>query len=361
MKVEMDIPGLKALLEERLRKGNPFVTYCKPSSDSLVTWICDFAEFRKKSDLSGSGFIFVPFDPGVKPVLFPSRASQVLLTPMDSFDWKPSSVVAGSNERSSDKSGRDAHMDLVMKAVEEIRCGSAKKIVVSRKEEIPYTGPDPVSVFLRLASLYPKAYNYIWFHPQVGLWTGASPETLVEIEDRAFVTMSLAGTRRMDENKNAAWGDKELHEQQMVTDLIRKELGSMLEHVGEPFTEQAGHLLHLRTDIRGKLQGESQISDLIGRLHPTAAICGLPREKALEFIRSNEGYSREYYTGFLGEVNYPAEESAHLFVNLRCMQLFPNENKVRIYVGGGITASSEAEKEWEETCAKSETMKRVFS
>ncbi len=100
---------------------------------------------------------------------------------------------------------------------------------------------------------------------------------------------------------------------------------------------------------------------MIRRLHPTAAICGLPRQKAFEFIRMYEGYSRQYYTGFLGEVNYPEPGSTSLMVNLRCMQLFPKEKKAWVYVGGGITSSSLPEKEWEETQAKSETMKRVFS
>ena len=186
-------------------------------------------------------------------------------------------------------------------------------------------------------------------------------ETLVEIEERAFLTMSLAGTQRYHENEKVAWGQKELEEQRLVTDQIRKELGSMLDHVGEPFTQQAGHLLHLRTNIRGRLQEDNLLSDLISRLHPTAAICGLPREQALEFIQRNEGYSREYYSGFLGEVHYPVSGSAHLFVNLRCMQLFPDAKQAWVYVGGGITASSQPEKEWEETRAKSETMKRVFS
>lgn len=357
----MKIDELQILMEDRFRYENAFVSYHKPDSKELVTWVCDSAEFRTGLDLSVPGFVFSPFDSGMESVLFPPRASNVIRTPMESMKPIPSLHDKKSDETPLLDPERDRHMELVRKAVGEIRCGKAQKIVVSRKEEIRDTLLNPISVFMRLVSLYPQAYTYIWFHPKVGLWTGASPETLIQAEQRAFVTMSLAGTRRFDENEKAVWGEKELEEQRMVTDLIRKELGPMLESVGEPFSQRAGHLLHLRTDLRGRLPGDNGLSDLIRRLHPTAAVCGLPRKQALEFIRLNEGYSREFYTGFLGEVHYPARGSAHLFVNLRCMRLFPKEKKAWVYVGGGITASSEPERELEETRAKSETMKRVFS
>ena len=357
----MNILELTTLMEESLRDEHPFVTYRKPGTDSLVTWICDSEEFMTRSDLSEPGFVFSPFDPGLDSVFFPLKTSKVIRTPVDFSKWKSSVNMKDPNDRSLEKKDGDSHVDLVKKAVEEIRSGKAEKIVVSRKEEIRDIPMNPVEVFMRLATLYPQAYSYIWYHPEVGLWAGSTPETLVEVEDRAFVTMSLAGTQRYLGNENVTWGVKELEEQRMVTDLIRKELGSLLEHIGEPHTQRAGHLLHLRTDLRGSLKEDHEFSDLIRRLHPTAAICGLPRKVALEFIRLNEGYSREYYTGFLGEVNFPASGSAHLFVNLRCMQFFPHQNKAWIYVGGGITASSEPDKELEETRAKSETMKRVFS
>jgi isochorismate synthase len=360
MKKEMNTSDLRTLLEDRLRHENAFVTYRKPDSSTLVTWICDAPEVKSRFDVSEPGFVFSPFEPDRDAVLFPSPVSTVIRTPTQPSSWSPPAVVKELDAIDLEEA-RIRHIELVRRTVEEIRSGKAEKIVVSRKEEIRNVQLDPITVFMRLVSLYPQAYSYIWFHPEVGLWIGASPETLVEVEQRKFVTMSLAGTQRFHENEKVAWGAKELEEQRMVTDQIRKELGSMLDHVGVPFTQQAGHLLHLRTNIRGHLQEDNLLSDLISRLHPTAAICGLPREKALEFIQRNEGYSREYYSGFLGEVHYPVSGSAHLFVNLRCMRLFPDAKQAWVYVGGGITASSQPEKEWEETRAKSETMKRVFS
>lgn len=357
----MDILELKTLLEDRLRIEKAFVTYCEPDSNTLVTWICDSADFKPLLDVSEPGFIFSPFDANLDSVFFSRSTSKMIRTPMESLDWSMSAMGENSYETTLTEADRSDHIDRVNKAVDKIRLGKAEKIVVSRKEEIRDIHLDSVGVFLRLVSLYPLAYSYIWFHPDVGLWAGSTPEILVEVEEKRFVTMSLAGTQRHVENKEVKWGEKERDEQQMVTDLIQKELGSMVDYTGEPHTQRAGHLLHLRTDISGTLQDDKRISDLIKRLHPTAAICGLPRKQALEFIHLNEGYSREYYTGFLGEIHHPDSGSAHLVVNLRCMQLFPHEKKAWIYIGGGITSSSNPEEEWEETRAKSETMKRVFS
>ena len=112
-------------------------------------------------------------------------------------------------------------------------------------------------------------------------------------------------------------------------------------------------------------------------MHPTPAVCGLPKEAAKAFILENENYNREFYTGFLGELNFEAQlkprsgkrnienrayaitkTSTQLYVNLRCMQL--DGNNASIYVGGGITESSDAESEWHETVSKSLVIKSIL-
>jgi len=351
---------LRNLIKDRLRERKPFAFYRKPDSSEIVVWLCDSAQVGKSSGLSEPGFVFAPFSSQQDSILFSSASSEVIKIPFEPLDWESSGSLSNQLNEGSPKD-KSSHLELVQKALDAIVVGEAKKIVVSRREEVRGISLDPFTVFIRLASLYPRAFTYIWYHPLHEIWTGATPETLVRVEDKSFVTMSLAGTQRWVENQETRWGEKELEEQQMVTDLIREELGSMLEGVEGPYTQRAGHLLHLRSDLHGNLYGNETVSDLVKRLHPTAAVCGLPRDRALDFIELNEGYSRDFYTGFLGEMDFPSSGSAHLFVNLRCMQLFPEEKKALIYVGGGITSSSAPEKEWEETRAKSETMKRVFS
>src|SRR5690606_2571312 len=99
------------------------------------------------------------------------------------------------------------------------------------------------------------------------------------------------------------------------------------------------------------------------------AVCGLPKEKAMHFIKENENYDREFYTGFLGELNYNdeafdnqvfiKESYADLYVNLRCMKL--NKDFATLFVGGGITKDSYPDKEWMETVHKTTTMLEILS
>ena len=103
----------------------------------------------------------------------------------------------------------------------------------------------------------------------------------------------------------------------------------------------------------------ASIKDFVSSLHPTPAVCGLPMKAAKDFIIKNEGYNREFYTGFLGALNFENEKT-ELFVNLRCMQYVENK-KLALYVGGGITKDSNATLEWDETENKTKTMLDVLT
>jgi isochorismate synthase len=209
------------------------------------------------------------------------------------------------------------------------------------------------------------------------LWLGASPETLITIENKRFKTMSLAGTQKVDYTLNN-WTIKEKNEQQIVTDFLVEKLKPITKslQVSEAETVQAGNLIHLKSTISGVLL-EDSLKLVIDTLHPTPAVCGYPREAAKEFILKEEHYNREFYTGFMGELNFKkvvkrnkkrqnVENNAYnsidtisnLFVNLRCMQI--KDFKALIYVGGGITQDSIPQNEWEETVSKSLTMKKVL-
>ena len=106
----------------------------------------------------------------------------------------------------------------------------------------------------------------------------------------------------------------------------------------------------------GQLKEVNLLENLIKYLHPTPAVCGLPKETAKDFILQNENYTRSYYSGYLGELN--VNENTQLFVNLRCMEV--KDAKIALYVGGGITKASIPEKEFEETVAKAMVMKKVL-
>jgi isochorismate synthase len=97
-------------------------------------------------------------------------------------------------------------------------------------------------------------------------------------------------------------------------------------------------------------------------LHPTPAVGGFPKLNAINFINENEGYNREYYSGYLGEINYNDNFATDLYVNLRCMQIQKNNDnfQAHLYTGCGITKDSIPEKEWFETVNKAMTLKNVL-
>lgn len=372
----IEIRAFTKHIRQRIQENEPFVVYRHPGGEVLKAWFPKFAEIKRQAEVMGSGFVFSPFDPGSTSVLFPLRVSEIVEIHLtdgakilgsesvrDKSGSKESKKSTGVIQNSVDGgiSAREKHLKLVQNAIDQIAAGKASKIVVSRREEIGGLEIDPIDVFYDLVDSYPQAFAYLWYHPEVGMWCGASPEKLLSIENRTFQTMSLAGTQVYKGDDEVVWGAKEVQEQQMVTDMIEKEMKGLLSRVGSSYTQRAGNLLHLRTDLEGEIPVGVDPSELISRLHPTAAVCGMPRDTAFEFIFDSEGYSREYYTGFLGEIAVPRGLNSKLFVNLRCMRLFPEEKKVWIYIGGGITAESDPEKEWEETVSKSKTMKRVFS
>ena len=171
--------------------------------------------------------------------------------------------------------------------------------------------------------------------------------------------MSLAGTQLFSNKKVVHWGSKERTEQQYVTDYIAQILGAELGAlaVSEPYTIQAGSLVHLRTDLKATVKDDTDVLDLVQRLHPTPAVCGVPKEEALNFIVANEGYDREFYTGYLGELK--GFTNCDLYVNLRCVKI--DDSKASIFVGGGITSDSNPEDEWFETVEKSKVIKKALA
>ena len=246
--------------------------------------------------------------------------------------------------------------NIVQKAITSIQNGDFEKVVLSRKIEIEKK-IDLIETFFRLINRYPTAFRSFFYHPQIGCWMGATPEQLIKVENNHFETVSLAGTHQKSSFEN--WSAKEIHEQQIVThyilDNLHKEVLSL--KVSEPFTVEAGSLVHLKTIISGEVYSIENTKNIIQNLHPTPAVCGFPKEKALQFISENENYERKFYAGYLGLWN-EEETSANLFVNLRCLEV--EGNKINIYVGCGITGESNPEKEFFENEHKSQIMKSIL-
>lgn len=250
---------------------------------------------------------------------------------------------------------REDYLRLVQKALDQFDAHDFDKVVTSRKEVVPTT-LNPIEWFKKLDNTYPKA-TILWLYlPGVTSWMAATPETLLKSEGMEFETMSLAGTRLTNTSK--AWGDKELEEQNIVTHEIEQNLrdfGARSIQIGSVYTQQAGPVEHICTRINGLLPFHSDSRDMAKVLHPTPAVCGRSRQRALDFILNNEGYERGLYAGFIG---WQENNTSTFYVHLRCMQIF--QKHVALYAGGGITAKSIPEDEWLETERKLSTLKSII-
>ena len=344
----------------------PFVAYKKANTDVLTGVFQEDKVLNITTTFNESGFVMAPFNMDNQSVIIPF--DKVI---EEKYFYENNNSVGSLTKN---EVGKEDHISLVEKGVEFIKKGNFDKVVLSRKESVSANKKSPIDLFKGLLNAYSNAFVYLWYHPAVGCWLGATPEVLLSTHAKRFKTMALAGTQLYKES--ITWENKEKQEQQFVTDFIVSELKAVTNRlqVSEPYTVKAGKLAHIRTDITGSFN--VSLKEIIEKLHPTPAVCGLPKRTAKNFILKNENYNREYYTGFLGELNKPIERrnnrrntenkayqfsttESNLFVNLRCMQY--ENNQVSIYVGGGITKDSNPEKEFQETVNKTSTMKKVLS
>ncbi|MGR3808915.1 chorismate-binding protein [Jiulongibacter sp. NS-SX5] len=270
----------------------------------------------------------------------------------------------------SDPQEKEAFESLVRHAINKIKEEEEDflKVVLSRKKEVKLPeGFDGIQHFQKITEKYPSLFCSLVYLPQQSqTWIGASPETLVsQNEFGTFETMALAGTQSaFDANgksiscPEALWSQKEIEEQALVSRYIincfKKIRVREFEEIG-PRTVQAGNLLHLQT--RFKVDTErinfSQMSSvMLDLLHPTSAVCGMPKDIAQQFILENEPYNRGMYSGYLGPVN--VQQKTNLYVNLRSLCI--SEGSIQLYAGCGITADSNPEKEWNETEMKLKTI-----
>jgi len=249
---------------------------------------------------------------------------------------------------------RDSYLRMISEAVDDMRTSSWQKVVLSRIVSGPECSFGQLAALYEvLCARYPQAFVYVLSHPEFGIWVGATPETLLQWNEEGMSTMALAGTRKPGTSN---WGEKEHTEHQIVVDEMLKGLAEFTQPIaGATETIQAGPVEHLRTPITGGPLSEPLAA--AQALHPTPAVCGLPRKKALEYIRGHEPHRRELYTGIIGLLL--PDGSGHLFVNLRCMQLA--NGQALIYAGGGITPESNPESEWQETVLKSGTLLDVLN
>ena len=335
----------------------PFVIWRKPGEVSQNGFRASVEILADESYPVKDAFIFSPFNksgnhlslafyPLEDNIAFGSSTTDIAFT-----EFIPTDIP-------DDRAAYNKRVELLTHMMHE---GPLHKCVLSRRVDLE--GPDEScasALFSELCSRYPSAFISLIHIPGVFTWLGATPERFLKVRDHKAHTTALAATRPYKGSLPDIfeWNEKEKEEQQLVTDYIldvlrNKEIKSI--ECNGPLSMQAGNLVHLKTEIQFSITDKTNILSLIKALHPTPAVCGIPKNEAFRMINSLEPHDREYYAGYLGLVG---QDELELYVNLRCMRWIGG--KPSLFVGGGITAASISEQEWDETNFKSRTLLDVI-
>lgn len=318
----------------------------------------DPVELRALGDLNGrQGFVVAPFEVNDRqPVVLIEGAPQRV--PLPAMEPVPTSPVPHHEQVAPYYAVDFAnyHAQLV--------ADRFRKIVLARcaDEQLP-NGVQPLDLFYKACALYPRLFIALVDTPQSGCWLTATPEILLEGQGDDWRTIALAGTMRLEddeltgEGESRTWSTKNIQEQRIVatyiTECLEQFTGTFREE--GPRTVRAANLVHLRSDFTFRLPAQAPVGDVLQALHPTPAVCGLPKRETFQFIVRNEHTPRRYYSGFMGPMG---PEATHLYVSLRCMNI--DGTTCHLFAGGGLLKDSVEAQEWQETEAKMETMKRLL-
>ena len=250
-------------------------------------------------------------------------------------------------------------LDSVRLAKLAIERGELQKVVLARRfiarSERPF---DRFQVIDSLSKRFPECFVFCFD----GL-VGASPELLVRVDDGSVVSRPLAGSTarggdaKEDESRAQALiaSSKERSEHAFalatVIDTL-KPLSESLDVPAVPSLLRLANVQHLQSEVTAKLNGFLSSLDLAGALHPTAAVCGVPRDVAFETLKRVEGFPRGRYAGPIGWTD--RDGNGEWAVALRCAEL--DGSSAALYAGAGIVAESDPQKELEEVALKLDAM-----
>ncbi|MBV7439939.1 chorismate-binding protein [Weeksellaceae bacterium TAE3-ERU29] len=310
-----------------------FILYRKPNETPII-----LNELSFNQEKSENQFIFHSFDNKTE-WRFDIKSSEII----NEENLNKLNISLFNEEKPNHILSKNEYLDLCNLFISKLKNKEFNKLILSRIKKVEAF--NPVQKFIDLAKKYPNAFVYL-FQYKEQTWLGATPERLLKVENNLLETIALAGTKSKSENRN--WTEKEYEEHQFVVDYIVNSLSDLNLKIEPTKTIQLQNIEHLQTNISAEISTEINVFNLVKKLHPTPAVCGIPKSKAMDFIIKNEPHNRNFYTGFLG---FETQNHTDFFVNLRCAQLF--KDYTLLYVGGGITAKSIAENEWQETELKS--------
>ncbi len=351
-------------LDKLLAKNRFFAAWSMPGELSPSLIICeekDIFKIQEYQKLDGmEGFVFAPFRINNETPLFLMKPGILLKNHDDisSFDIEalPFSEKKIKTQASHFFISREEYLNDIERTVAEIKKTRLAKVIVSRLISRERGRESLGRLYMGLREKAPNGFVYLVNLPEAGTWMGATPEVLLQSHGKTMETVSLAGTQAKRNDGNYSWFTKEIEEQAFVSrymlDIFYR-FGIYPYTTQGPETLESGNVAHLKTSFHfSSKKIDGKLGEFVNELHPTPAVCGLPKNKADQFIRKIEKHDRRYYTGYMGP--WSPGNSVRLFVNLRCMEITPGE--YILYSGGGITSRSVPEEEWEETNNKAKTL-----
>lgn len=253
--------------------------------------------------------------------------------------------------------GARSYETAVSRALERIGRKEFEKIVLARAKDVRAPAPlDPLQLLNGLRQRFPDCYAFSIANGAGQSFIGASPERLLQVRGGAMQTEALAGSahRGATAREDAALGgrllqsDKDLREHRIVLGSIVRRLaplGLELRYSERPLLKRLSNVQHLHTPIEASLPKGVRLLDMLGRLHPTPAVGGTPREVVVPLIAELEAFPRGLYGGTVGWID--AQGGGEFIVALRSALV--DGARARMYAGAGIVAGSSPEKELGET------------
>jgi len=352
-------------------------------NDARSWWHSQLEKFAITNNVQGSAtgpilFTSFSFSPDEESVLVIPKVIVGMNSGISWITWigaesqpelhdAPDTVTNPTLTWSEDELASEHWITHVAQAVAKIHSGDIEKVVLAR--DLTATSANPIDERFALRNLS-SAYPSTWVFSVAGL-IGATPELLLRLKRGMVTSRVLAGTisKSGDDARDLALAgslarsSKDLEEHEYAVRSVADALEPFCSSTNIPETPFVLHLanvMHLATDVTGALiESKSNIDvfTLLNQLHPSAAVCGTPTDKAAKVISEIETMSRGRYAGPVGWID--ARGDGELGIALRCGQI--SENTIRLYAGCGIVAGSDPEKELAESEAKFSAMKSALA
>ena len=262
---------------------------------------------------------------------------------------------------------KEKYCEMVEKAKHHIKEGDIFQIVLSNRLEAGFEG-SLLNTYRILRTLNPSPYMFYFSSSDMEV-AGASPETLVKLEDGVLHTFPLAGTRprgKTEEEdlrleKELLADEKELAEHNMLVDLGRNDIGKIsrfgsVEVEKYHCIERYSHVMHIGSTVRGEIRDDCDALSAINSILPAGTLSGAPKLRACQLINDLENNKRGIYGGAIGYIDFTGNLDTCIAIRIA----YKKNNKVFIRSGAGIVADSVPEKEYQECLNKAAAVVRAL-